>query len=114
MCNGYDHKNPGRNLERAYPEKRRALDVQKFPNQARRIEDEMVRGVYNQHSVSEQTTLDDALDRYLKEVTPCKKSSTQTAEKKRVDQLRIGLGSSALAAITPVIVADYRDSRLDV
>ncbi len=80
---------------------------------ARRIEDEMVRGIYIQRSASEQTTLNDALDRYLKEVTPFKKASTQSAEKKRAEQLRIPLGSYSLAAITPVIVADYRDFRLD-
>jgi integrase len=79
---------------------------------ARRIEDEMVRGVYIQRSASEQTSLSHALERYLKEVTPHKKPATQTAEKLRAAQLQKSLGRYALAAITPTIVAEYRDSRL--
>ncbi|MGH8548449.1 MAG: tyrosine-type recombinase/integrase [Methylococcales bacterium] len=55
---------------------------------ARRIEDEMVRGAYIQRSASEQTTLSEALDRYLKEFTPLKKFTTQVNEKKRKDGIR--------------------------
>jgi len=40
---------------------------------ARRIEDEMVRGVYISRSGSERMTLRGALERYLQEVTPTKK-----------------------------------------
>lgn len=80
---------------------------------ARRIEDEMVRGAYIQRSASEQTTLSEALDRYLKEFTPQKKFTTQVNEKKRAEQLRSVLGSYSIAAISPTLVANYRDSRLE-
>ena len=40
---------------------------------ARTTEDEMRRKIYIRRSGSEETTISDALDRYLKEVTPTKK-----------------------------------------
>ena len=47
---------------------------------ARRTEDEMVRGVFIQRSASERMTLEAALKRYLADVTPTKKPSTQKSE----------------------------------
>ena len=79
---------------------------------ARRTEDEMVRGVYIQRSQAEQLTVSKALDRYLKEVTPTKKASTQTAEQNKSNRLRAEFGDYSLAAVTPDLVADYRDKRL--
>lgn len=79
---------------------------------ARRTEDEMVRGVYIQRSQSEQMTVDKALDRYLSEVTPTKKASTQEAERKKSNQLRAAFGKYSLAVVTPDLVADYRDKRI--
>ena len=78
----------------------------------RRTEDEIVRGVYIQRSTSERTSLRHALDRYLKEVTPTKKPSTQRNEKIKAANLDEKLGKHALAMITPEIVAKYRDERL--
>jgi integrase len=57
-------------------------------------------------------TLNDALDRYLKEVTPTKKPSTQVAEKRKAKPIKKLLGKYALAAITADRVARYRDERL--
>ncbi|OBS10277.1 tyrosine-type recombinase/integrase [Acidihalobacter prosperus] len=79
---------------------------------ARTTEDQMVRGLYVQRSHGERMTLDKALDRYLREVTPTKKSSTAAREAHHALPLREALGRYALAAITPDIVADYRDKRL--
>ena len=59
---------------------------------ARRTEDEMVRGVYIQRLPSETTTIEIALERYLTEVAPSKRSSTQRAEKMRVKPLTRDLG----------------------
>ena len=79
---------------------------------ARRTEDEMVRGVYIQRAQSERFILDDALDRYLKEVSVTKSEFTQRGETSKAKQLKEKLGKYSLAAITPDLVADYRDTRL--
>ena len=79
---------------------------------ARRIEDEIVRGVYIQRSTSERTSLSHALNRYLNEVSITKKPSTQRNEKIKATNLEDKLGKYALAMITPEIVAKYRDDRL--
>src|SRR3546814_6058216 len=44
---------------------------------ARRTEDEMVRGMYIHRAPAERMTLEAALKRYLREVTPTKRASTQ-------------------------------------
>ncbi|PRD17964.1 UNVERIFIED_CONTAM: rci [Trichonephila clavipes] len=79
---------------------------------ARRTEDEMVRGAFIQRSPSEKTTLAMALKRYLADVTPTKKPTTQRAEHSKSKALIKHLGKYSLAAITPDIVAGYRDTRL--
>ena len=79
---------------------------------ARRTEDEMVRGVFIQRSASERMTLSNALDRYLSEVSPTKRPSTQTTERNRAEILRASLGDYSLAALSPEIIAQFRDKRL--
>lgn len=79
---------------------------------SRRAEDEMVRGVYIDRTSAERLTFGKALDRYLSEVTPTKKPSTQTAEKKKAEALREFFGDYSLAAISPDLIASYRDQRL--
>ena len=79
---------------------------------ARRTEDEMVRGLYIQRSTSERMLLDAALDRYLDEVTSTKKASTQRVETLKAKPVRKFFGKYALAAISPELVATYRDQRL--
>jgi integrase len=79
---------------------------------ARTSEDEMVRGLYVRRASAEKLTVSKALDRYLKEVTPTKKPSTQQGEVNKAKLLIERLGDYALAAVTPDLVADYRDSRL--
>lgn len=72
----------------------------------------MVRGIYIERGASERLTLAVALDRYLSEVTPTKKPATQQTEIERAKPLRDFFGKYALAAITPDLVARYRDLRL--
>ncbi|WJJ94228.1 site-specific integrase [Neopusillimonas aromaticivorans] len=79
---------------------------------ARRTEDEMVRGVYIQRAPGERTTLESALTRYLREVTPTKRESTRIAEYKKAQPLLKHLGKYSLAALSADIVAQYRDMRL--
>lgn len=80
---------------------------------ARSTEDEMVRRVYVVRAPAERMTLNFAIDRYLKEVTPTKKPSTQVAEKRKAKPLKESLGKFALVAITADRVASYRDERLN-
>lgn len=79
---------------------------------ARRTEDEMVRGMYIQRGPSERMTIEDALKRYLKEVTPTKRPLTQLSELQHSKPLIEHLGKYSLAALTPEIIAQYRDMRL--
>jgi integrase len=79
---------------------------------ARRTEDEMARGVFIQRVESERTTISQALDRYVREVTPTKAASTQISERRRAEVLKRHLGRYTLASLTAKTVADYRDKRL--
>lgn len=80
---------------------------------SRRTEDEMVRGVFIQRAPSEKTSIADALDRYNREVVPTKKPSTQLSETGRIKLLKEYLGKYSLAAVTPDLVAQFRDKRLE-
>lgn len=79
---------------------------------ARRTEDEMVRGVFIDRAQSSRMTFDKALSRYLSEVVPTKKPGTQHTEKSSAVHLRAFFADYSLAAISPDLVADYRDKRL--
>nr|WP_314860567.1 site-specific integrase [uncultured Undibacterium sp.] len=79
---------------------------------SRRTEDEMVRGVYLSRTVSEKMTVKAALERYLSEVTPTKKPTTQRSEGVSATNLISFLGSYSLAAVSSELVASYRDHRL--
>ncbi len=80
---------------------------------ARRTEDDMVRGVYIDRADSDRLLLRNALDRYLREVSPKKRPSTAYCERQRSKPLKCDLGNYSLAAITPDLVARYRDARLE-
>ncbi len=79
---------------------------------SRRTEDEMVRGVFIDRADAQRMTLEDALKRYQQEVTPTKRAWTAKSETNRARRLTSELGKYSLAAITPDIVAQYRDKRL--
>jgi len=80
---------------------------------ARRTEDEMVRGMYIDRAGADRILLKDAMDRYLREVSSTKKPSTRSAENHKAKALKEKLGNYSLAAITPDLVAEYRDARLN-
>jgi integrase len=79
---------------------------------ARRAEDEMVRGVYIDRAPSGRMTLRTAMNRYLNEVAQTKGNSAISREKNRAKIILQALGDYSLAAITPQLIADYRDRRL--
>ena len=65
----------------------------------------MVRGTYIQRATADRMTVESAVDRYIKEVTPTKRSSTQEGEQRRAEILKNHLGKYSLAALTPEIIA---------
>lgn len=79
---------------------------------ARRTEDEMVRGTYLPRTGSERMTVEAALARYLAEVTPTKKATTQRSEGITAKHLNGFLGKYSMAAITGELAAAYRDRRI--
>ncbi len=79
---------------------------------SRRTEDEIVRGVYIQRAPADRLTVADALKRYVAEVTPTKRPGSRTSDHRRSKILLKHLGKYSLAALTPEIIAQFRDKRL--
>lgn len=79
---------------------------------ARKVESEMDDGIFVSRKEAEQTTLDEALDRYRSEKTPHKKGAAQ--ERNRIDLFkRSDLASRFLSTIRSTDIAKYRDQRLE-
>ncbi len=77
------------------------------------IESEMTRGVFYDRSEAEQTTLEEALDRYLREVTPTKAGAIR--ERQRIEVWkRHPLAKRSLASLRSADFAQYRDARRKV
>lgn len=57
-------------------------------------------------------TVSAALDRYIKEVIPTKKESSQRRDIGRAEFMKSRLGRYSLAALNSEIIAEYRDQRL--
>ena len=78
---------------------------------ARQIEGEMDRGVFTSRAEAEATTLREALDRYEREVTPKKKSSSD--ERYKLGAWRSStLAARSLASIRGKDLAAWRDAEL--
>jgi len=78
---------------------------------SRRVEDEMVRGVYINRAPSENLTVHSAINRYLVEITPTKSVGAVVREKSLSKPLIEELGDYSLAAITADLLSNYRDKR---
>ena len=77
---------------------------------SKQIESEMDRGVFVSRAEAENTTLAEALDRYVREVLPTKKSARSAAY--HAHNVRKALGTLSLSAITSSALAKYRDRQL--
>lgn len=78
---------------------------------AREMESEMDRGVFISRAESEKTTLKEAFERYLREVTVTKKGAKR--EETRIKQwLQRDLAQRYLASIRGCDIASFRDARL--
>lgn len=76
------------------------------------IEHDMRLGLFARRDQAESTTVKDALDRYLVEVTPTKKPNTQKGHHSQAKALKSYFGEYSVAAVTAELVAKYRDKRL--
>ena len=68
---------------------------------ARRTEDEMVRGGYIQHAPSERMTIEDALKRYLSEVSPTRRAALADSDGRFLqvsERSRPGIDGAGLVA----------------
>lgn len=77
------------------------------------IEGSMLRGVFEDRREAEATTLREALDRYLREITPSKRGAAQ--EKAVISVLqKAWIADLTLAGCRGVDVARWRDERLQI
>ena len=95
-------------VSKNFPRKKDAEDW------ARSVEDEMRRGLYVDRSVAEKTTIKDALERYLAEVSTRKARGSVARETSTAKPLIKELGAYSLAAMSmsPDVISGYRDKRL--
>lgn len=85
---------------------RNRQDAEKW---ARMIEAEMDRGVFVSRTEAENTTLSEALDRYLREVTPRKKGADRETDRIKRWKSR-PIAKRMVAAVRGKDIADFRDA----
>ncbi|MCX7141894.1 MAG: integrase [Proteobacteria bacterium] len=96
---------------RGYPSKSESFTSRKDAVQwARSVETKVDGGTYSDRSLAERTTMAAAIDRYLEEVTPGKRSAR--SETQRLNQLRRIFGKHTLVTLQREEIAKYRDQRL--
>ncbi|MCP3713564.1 hypothetical protein M3I54_43205 [Paraburkholderia sp. CNPSo 3274] len=76
----------------------------------RAIEAEMDGGVFVNRDEAENTSVADLLDRYMRDVSPAKRS--HASDKGRARTVRAALGPYKLTALTSPVLVAYRDRRL--
>jgi hypothetical protein len=87
---------------------KRKGDAQKW---ARKIESEIESGHWKDTNEASKITFTQALERYLKTVTPQKRPKTQVSEILSAKRLKSNFSKYSLLQITPEKVAAYRDKR---
>ncbi len=97
---------------KGYPVVSKTFDTKaKADRWARSIEAEMDHGAFVSRAEAESTTLKEALDRYLNEVTPTKKGARQETD--RINAWKEHeLADRFLASLRSVDFAQYRDQKL--
>ncbi len=98
---------------RGYPAQVRTFDTKAEAEAwAAGIEHEIARGVFVSRAEAESTSLAEALDRYLREITPTKKPSTQSRETIRARVIaEIPLARRSLASIKGSDIATFIQGR---
>ena len=77
---------------------------------ARQVEADMDKGMFVSTSEAESTTLAELIERYTTEVLPSKKSQRQVISQCKA--ITRQLGHMSLTALTPSVLAKFRDKRL--
>lgn len=77
---------------------------------ARKIENEIDRGIYVSHVEAESTTMADTCDRYERECLPRLKG--KKADQSRLKTIKDKLGKFPIAAINSSVLSKFRDERL--
>lgn len=89
---------------KTFPSKRDAEDWASI------IESEMARGVFVSRAEAERMTISDAIKRYRLEILPSKRG--KVPDDYRLTSLEGHFGRYSLAAVTPAMIAEFRDARL--
>ena len=95
---------------RGYPAQVRTCDTKAEAEAwAATIESEIARGVFVSRAETENTTLAEALERYVREILPSKKS-VRTATY-HIQNVKDALGRLPLASVTSSVLSKYRDAQ---
>ena len=97
---------------KGYPTQARVFETKaEAEDWAKTTESEMVRGVFVSRKEAENTTLEEALTRYQKEISENKKGAYQ--ESRRIENFKNHkIGKRFLATIQGKTIAEFRDERL--
>lgn len=99
--------------KKGYPAQSKTFRTKASAEQwARLVESEMDRSVFVSTGEAENTSLTTAAERYFQEVSSSKKSKDDA--RSRLSTLKKHLGHLTLASLTPRVVRDYRDYRLQL
>lgn len=77
---------------------------------ARKIESEIEQGIFQDHSLSQTTTLKQVMERYKREILPSKRS--QASIRSQIKLIGKELGSLSLSGVTSSVLSEYRNTRL--
>lgn len=93
-----------------YPATSKTFETRKDAERwARAIERELDQGIYLPRGEAERTTVADLIARYRADVLPTKRANWISGALTALDE---GFGKYALAALTPKLIATYRDAQL--
>jgi integrase len=72
----------------------------------------MVRGAFVQRATADRMTVATALRRYIADVVPTKRPTSQATDIRRAKSVVKHLGKYSLSSLTPEVIAKFRDMRL--
>lgn len=100
-------------IRQGFPSQYRTFDTKNEAEAwARHVENEMDTGAWRDRSEGDRTTLTEALDRYVREISPNKAATTQKADAGRIRTLsRHGFARVALSRLTSNDVSLYIQAR---
>ncbi|URV26179.1 tyrosine-type recombinase/integrase [Burkholderia gladioli] len=97
--------------KKGYPSRSKSFDTKaEALAWGRAVESEMGRGTYAAPVESDRATVADLLDRYVRDVSPTKRSGS--SDRGRAEKLKKKLGDYSLTNLAPSHLATYRDGRL--